>query len=96
MESTSNNEIGIKLAKDLESIEDERIMFNARLAARDKIIDDARATIYYLAEKLINKKVVRVWSYFENEGEEGTTGNEAIIDGPTNSKINLCRIDIEI
>lgn len=90
------NEIGIKLAKDLESIEDERIVFKTRLEAKDKIIDDARATIYYLAEKLINKKVVRVWSYFENEGEEGISGNEVIIDGPTTSKVKLCRIDIEV
>jgi hypothetical protein len=56
----SSEEIGIKLAKDLESIEDERIEYRTRIEALKMMNEEYLEIIYYLAEKLSGHKVSAV------------------------------------
>jgi hypothetical protein len=87
-----DDQIGIKLAKDLESIEDERVVFNARIAASQHKIEDYTAIIYYLASKLFNKQVKTVNAVYHTEFENSFSVQK--IDPPRKIDNSLKNVEV--
>lgn len=61
-------DVGIRFARDMDAMEDERMISNARIQALNLIVDDHRQIIYYLVSKLYpGRMVTSIDAFFEDK-----------------------------